>query len=221
MCAGSCLFSNTELSLVFFTTSNPLPCLFNERHLRPQIVTEQQSHLLSCGLWINLDIYSSDLTRQKLPFSEFVLLDSFLTHMRFQQAEHTWRALQLPLVAVRAKDVSISVSLRCWPAHRQVCLLLTQWDSKETVSEAPEGRFTTWNAPLTQEKCVFLALCVCALMRVFSLFLSGERSHSLYFLSAPLLAEAQRAVMKASVTAWLGMLIFPPCCAPRRATLLH
>ena len=81
--------------------------------------------------------------------------------MWFQQAEHTWRALQLPPVAVRAKDVSISVSLRCWPAHRQVCLVLTQWDSKETVSKAPEGRFTTWNAPLTQEKCVFLALCVC------------------------------------------------------------
>lgn len=78
--------------------------------------------------------------------------------------------------------------LHFWPLHRQVSLLLTPWDSKGAVWKAPEE--SSWPQMHNWlEKCVFLVLCVCVRActdaSVFSLFLGGESSHSLNFLSAP------------------------------------
>lgn len=108
--------------------------------------------------------------------------------------------------------------LRC--LHQQFCPFLAFAQAGLSVTDAmgfkgnssqgAGGRFMTWNAPLTKEKCVFLTVGVCVL--------SGERSH--YILCQLSFWQTLRA--QSPRCQWqCGIKGFSSCCAPCCATLLQ
>lgn len=97
---------------------------------------------------------------------ETPFLDSFEPKMT-PPGERALMPLQLQLV------VSISISVRSWLMHRQVCLLLTQWDFRGLVSKVP-NRVHDLKCTIDSRKDVFFVA-----LWLFSLFLDGENNYSL------------------------------------------
>lgn len=189
---------------MFITTNNPHPCL-------EQALPEA---LLSCGLWINLDTYSSDVTQQKLPF-RICVSGSFFNPNRVPASRTHMKSAAITTGGSKmSPSAFLSIPGPC--TDRFVCYWRKGTQKKRLVRRRREVHDLKCTID-SRIICFSSLICVCACTHwckcVF--FIPSWWEQSLYiFCQLHFLAEAQRPVMKVSVTVWLNTLTFLPAVFP-------
>lgn len=163
------------------------------------------------------------MSSNRNPLSAFVLLDCFLTQIEFQQVEHTWRAPQLQLVAVpvlRRLHQHFSPFLACAETGLSVTDAMGLWLERRR-RKVHDLTCTIDSRKMCFSSFMYVCVCVCTDESVFPLFLSGECSHSLYYLSAPFSSRHTVPSHEGVSDSVAQDSHFPPCCAPWCAILLQ
>lgn len=165
------------------------------------------------------------MSRNRNSLSEFVFLDSFCNPIRVPTSRTHMKGTAITIgggPSVKSSPSAfLSIPGPC--THRFVCC----WRNGIQKEWLVRRRWKVHDLKCTTDsrKICFSSFYVCLCVRtdasVFSLFLSGETSHSLYFLSALFSGRGAEPSHGGVGDSAAQHSHFPPCSAPRCTTLLQ